>query len=876
MNKRYFIWLMFVSLCALVIIQGCRKAPGKKAPEEAKGPAAKVSQTIETPTLMAPPKKPSPEEMAKAAEEKAEISKPKGPITLPSSEPEGETKTGEEPTTAETAALATITKEPIREGQKDQAGEPQVQSLAAPAVAPEEPAMPKETQSIPYEPKVVTSKTDIDIVLDASGSMSAPFGATNQSKFDVLLGSLSDVIYEVLQQQSDFPRNIGIRVFGSKYPAGDNNCEDTAQLAPMGEPDLGEIRRLLDETKAQGKSPIALALKKSIEDFPAGALAERVIVLVADGIDNCEEDPCETVKKMETMEYKYIVHVVAFDVNQEDQIKLECIAGAGGGKFFLARNSNELLTSLNEAINSTVPYNLKLSAKAGATPLPFNVTVFSAGTQNTVKRDTSLGTKLLSLKPGTYDILIEYSSSPESKKPSKILKGVEILANTRVEQTVGFDLGQITLTAINNEGALVPARFEITPMTQQGERGVPSLVEIGAESRSFFLTPGTYDISSELMEIAPEGFALVEKGVQIKTGETVDKVFRFQKGTLAIKGVTTQKEEIPFLFQAYKAGKENVPIASGAFGKSGGTVLLAPGTYDLLAIGTDAQMVASPRTRVKGVEIKAAETTELNVNFEMGTLKISAVDGRDNKLPAEFIIRDHEGGMQVTKIRSESGTPVSTPIPPGNYDIIAVSLKSELEPKPSVPVPTITIAANKPLEEVVKFILGTLRLRGRNAKELPIKTQFTIYMAGSDEVVTSAPASNDWTVFDLAPGVYDALATDTTTTTESKPMIWLRDLKVEDGKTSSHEAIYTAGKIKIIGRGPNNKIIKCNFKIFEYGADRELISGVTGDDWEIFEIEPGKYYLEASYVDEVETVMLKKWINLSVGENEVVEQVLRF
>jgi hypothetical protein len=113
-------------------------------------------------------------------------------------------------------------------------------------------------------------------------------------------------------------------------------------------------------------------------------------------------------------------------------------------------------------------------------------------------------------------------------------------------------------------------------------------------------------------------------------------------------------------------------------------------------------------------------------------------------------------------------------------------------------------------------------------------------------------------------------------TTEPKPVQWLRNLKVEDGKTVSHEAIFTAGKIKVIGRGPNNKVISCAFRIFRYGSDRELISGTTSDDWEVFEIDPGKYYLEASYVDEDQAVTLKKWINVSVGDNEVVEQVLRF
>jgi hypothetical protein len=193
-----------------------------------------------------------------------------------------------------------------------------------------------------------------------------------------------------------------------------------------------------------------------------------------------------------------------------------------------------------------------------------------------------------------------------------------------------------------------------------------------------------------------------------------------------------------------------------------------------------------------------------------------------------------------------------------------------------VPVSNIKVAVDKPATEVVKLVLGTIRLRGRSTKERPIRTQFTIYLAATDEVVSQAPPSDDWMIFDLAPGTYDALAVNLVSEKEPKPMIWLRDIKVADGKTESLEAIFTAGKLKIIGRGPNNKIITCHFKVFKYGSDRELINGVTGNDWEVFEIQPGRYYLEASYHDDLMSVLLKKWINVNIGENEVVEQVLRF
>lgn len=920
--------IAFLCIVAIACI-GCRSKPKGKQPQaERKGPAAEAKQAIATPTL-APPT-PPPETKAEKTPEQAEQEAPpppRGPVTLPPA-PEGtppiappgegaagglagagiappalapppapgaaagteaipaQTPPPGMPPPPETAApqvppamppaaapLATLP------GQEGGAKPPEptggVAALPAPDVTPPETkTKPGEAEAVPFEPKLVRGQTDIDIILDASGSMAAPFAQTNATKLDLVRQALYDVIAEMGSTLVDFPRNVGIRVFGADSPAADNNRIDSKLVVKMGSPDLAGIKGVVEKITAQGLSPLSYALTEAVKDFPPGSTGDRVIVLIADGADNTEGDPCLAVAtKVETGPVKTTVHVIGFDVSPGDMEQLQCIAAKGDGKFYLARNEGELRTALDEAINSTIPYNLKLTAQAGGTPLPFELTVFRAGTDQVVRRDKSFGTKLLRLDPGTYDLLVEYADSPERKKPSKILKGVEILATTKIEQTVAFDLGQLTLSAVGNDGAPAAGRFEIARI---GTSEAPMQVETGAEPTTLFLSPGMYNITSSLLESQLEGFALAEKDIPVRLMEPSDRVFRFQKGTLQLRGITTQKQLIPFIYQVYKADRGDQLIASGALPSEGGTVLVAPGTYDLIVIGTDPKMAASPRTKVSSVEIRAAATTDIVATFEMGLMKLQATSGTGVKMPALFVVRDHDTQLEMARIASESGDPITLPIPPGTYDVVASSTTSNLEPKPSVLAASISVTADKPTEQVIKFILGTLKLRGRNAKEQPIPTQFTIYGAGLDEVISTAPASSDWAAFDLAPGIYDALATNTSSDEKPQPMIWLRDLKVEDGKTISHEAIFTAGKLKIIGRGPNNQIITCTFKVFQYGKDRELINGQTGQDWEVFEIQPGKYYLEASYHDDEKSVLLKQWVNLSVGENEVVEVVLRF
>jgi len=866
-------FLLLILACS--VIAACRGKPEEPAPTTPKDksqPVAAARQQLAAPSLKAPPA-PEPKQ-APAAPAKEEIKGPRterrpagridegatGPVTT-SRQPELRAPPPPKLPSTRRAPTARI--------------EGEVSALPAPElpVADEEPA--EEPAQVRYEPTLVTAKTNVDVVIDASGSMSAPLGISPESKFELLRNALYEVIYEMRQQQSEFPRNLGIRLFGAESESTAQDCQDTQLLVSMGEPNLDIVREALAGVKPRGQSPIAFALKRAMDDFPSGPAVERVVVLVADGADTCDGDPCAVAEEIDSGPVKTAINVVAFDVSPQDQRKLACIAEKTDGQLFLARNEAELQSSLDQAINSTVPYNLKLSAQAGGSPLPFSIAVYRAGTNQVLRRGESLGTKLLSLPTGTYDILVEYAQSPTAKKPSKILKGVEILETTRVEQNINFDLGRITVTALSNEGKPVPAIFKVS---KDGGKSEVATVETEAAPYTFFLPPGVYDIAADLVESGPEAFTVVELGIRVSQAEQPDLTFVFQKGSLALKGLTTLGAPIPFIFQVFKSGSKDL-VASGALPSEGGSVLLAPGNYDLLVVGEDPKMTASPRTKIGGVSIRAAETTELTAMFEMGTMELAAFDGKGNPVPAEFVLKDQETKAEIVRATSASGAQIEVGVPPGAYEVTAYSIKSILEPKPSVTESEVVVAANQPTKELIKFVLGTLRLRGRSAKELPIRTQFTVYKSGSDEIAAKAPPATDWMIFDLAPGLYDALATDVADVigaSEVTPMIWIRDIKIEDGKTVSHEAIFTAGKLKIIGRGSNNKIIDCGFRVFQYGSDTALIVGQTTNDWEIFEIEPGKYYIEASYVDESKDVTLKKWVNVNIGENEVVELVLRF
>jgi hypothetical protein len=697
------------------------------------------------------------------------------------------------------------------------------------------------------------------------------FGTTARTKFALQKDALLDVILSL--KGTEFPRNVGVRIFGSAKPVSENDCSDTTLLYPVSEPNLDRLKEVLADLIPQGESPLGASLSAAAQDFPPMTGVDQMIVLITDGVDTCDADPCQIARDIHIKNPQTSIQVIGFDLSQSDAEKVRCIADESDGKFYLARNEEELRKSLDEAINSKIPYNLRLATTVGATPIPVSITIYKSGTNKIIKSDTSFGTKLISLPSGTYDILVEYTASPEFKKPSKMIKGVEILERTKVEQKINFDFGRVTLSATDAEGQLTKARYEIRPT---GKAEAVAEMRTFDQAQSVFLPPGTYDITVEQEGILPERIRLTEKGVEVKSGEPLSLDFLFQEGTLNLKGLTTQKEPIPFIYQIFKSETPEQIYASGAFEKDGGEVTLSPGQYDIIFIGQDPAMSVSPRSKATNIPVRASETSEVMATFEMGTLVLKALNGADKPVPAEFDIRSLPSGESLLKIQTPKGEEsLTVPIPPGKYEILASKIISTT-PKPTTLIPNVEVSATQPVERTVRFDYGTLRVRGRNAKEQPIKTSFDVYRSGIDESFGIAEPSNEWTIFELPAGLYDIRAINVESESKVEAPIWMKDIEVKTGQQVSLETIFTAGKLKIIGRGANNVIIDCQFKVFEYGSDRELIKGETGDDWQIFEIQPGSYYLEAGYVDPEASVLLKKWINIKVAENEILEVILYF
>lgn len=141
-------------------------------------------------------------------------------------------------------------------------------------------------QQPPKRPRVTNR---ILFVFDASQSM---YGRWQSGvKIDIakkMLTSLVDSLEGVPDLQMAF------RVYGhqSQYISStQRDCKDTRLEVPFGK-GAKAIREKLKEITPKGTTPIAYSLEQSANDFPPCSDCRNMIILITDGLEECDGDPC--------------------------------------------------------------------------------------------------------------------------------------------------------------------------------------------------------------------------------------------------------------------------------------------------------------------------------------------------------------------------------------------------------------------------------------------------------------------------------------------------------------------------------------------------------------------------------------------------------
>ncbi|MAW51847.1 MAG: hypothetical protein CME01_03385 [Geminicoccus sp.] len=140
--------------------------------------------------------------------------------------------------------------------------------------------------------------------------------------------------------------NLGLLSYGHRYK---NDCADIQLVSPPGELDLSIVESFLDSAKPKGRTPLTTAIEQAASFFIAND-QEANIILLTDGIESCDRDPCSTIKALQDGGLEMTAHVIGFGVSEAEGGQLSCIATITGGEYLNAANADALDFAFHEAI----------------------------------------------------------------------------------------------------------------------------------------------------------------------------------------------------------------------------------------------------------------------------------------------------------------------------------------------------------------------------------------------------------------------------------------------------------------------------------------------------------------------------------------------
>lgn len=198
-------------------------------------------------------------------------------------------------------------------------------------------------------------RTNILFLLDASFSMRKMWETKSKwtiaketivSVADSLKASLGDDVY------------FGLRAFGHQSMPVRADCKDTELILPIGNNSIAQLKSILEGISPRGITPLAYSLEKTKDDFD-GIEGKNIMILITDGAESCEGDPCYIMKILMDNSVILKPFIIGINIPIEALSSYDCMGGKVYNESSQQVFKEKLQRSLNMAINyATLQVNL--------------------------------------------------------------------------------------------------------------------------------------------------------------------------------------------------------------------------------------------------------------------------------------------------------------------------------------------------------------------------------------------------------------------------------------------------------------------------------------------------------------------------------------
>ncbi len=181
--------------------------------------------------------------------------------------------------------------------------------------------------------------TDLLIIYDSSNSMWGELEDKSR-KYEAGREALGRFMASELGS-----RNVGFRAYGHRKKS---DCRDSELVVPFSDVAAAKssINSAVKGIRPTGKTPITYSLGEGLKDL-GGKSGE--ILLISDGLETCDADPCDLMRDWQTANINIRVHVVGVGLNDKERTAIACIAERSGGQYFNADSAEGFGEALSQA-----------------------------------------------------------------------------------------------------------------------------------------------------------------------------------------------------------------------------------------------------------------------------------------------------------------------------------------------------------------------------------------------------------------------------------------------------------------------------------------------------------------------------------------------
>ncbi len=438
------------------------------------------------------------------------------------------------------------------------------------------------------------------LIYDASNSMWGELPDKSR-KYAVARKVLDDFL-----GQEFAGRVTALRIYGHNNKS---DCQDTQLMVPFAAAaeNANAMRTAIESARPTGKTPITQSLRAARQDF-----GDRGgdILLITDGIETCDIDPCDLVAAWRDARIGLRVHVVGLGLDADVKSAMSCVAETSGGRYADADSADSLTAALN---------TVRSAALAPAQP--------EAPTTETA------------------------TSEPD--------------ADTGADTGAAEQADVTTAAAMTETAPTEPSRLKLVVLDQDGRRYFDVAALIKTEGRAQYklalfgdneVAPGDHQITVGIRTADGSLYAPVTQTVAVRRPGVTTAYMKVKRPpTVSARFVKDGADTPGAKITAYKDGERAFRFDPAE------TVYAAPGDYEFRA-----QPDANNDLTVAAT---LEPTTDARLTFDV--IDPVQVAFAYKLSGGETVLRDTElwqGGEKIYGVAAEGGGPVM----PGVYDLVAL------------------------------------------------------------------------------------------------------------------------------------------------------------------------------------------------------------